>query len=718
MRYPLGKAGISVALSVASGMALAQAPDTPESAQPDAAESAASAPAAVDTSGWRCKFCEFETGVDATVSVAGGQISRDSARFGEYTGYDEEGVFALVGASARWRGEEAGYLDLSVTDFSLDPGPFAPRTTVDIEGGVQGSYGLRLRYDEIPHLLSDSARTPYVGSGGADLDLPAGWVTAGSTAGMSGLASSLRGVDLDTERRRAEIGVRLIATRHWDFGVDVRRETTEGRRRTAGAFLFNAAQLVQPIDYETREVEAFAGYSHERWQLRLAYLGSAFENADPALSWENPFTPLVAGADEGELALPPDNEFHQLRVSAGYELSKATRLSGDLAVGRMEQNADFLAPTTNDGLGVAALPRDSLDGRVDTLNAALRVSSRLSDALRVNAEWRRNERDNQTARASFPWVSTDTLVRDARTNLPYDYTEDALGASAIYRLAGGTRVSAGVDRETVQRSFQEVEETREHSVWGKLAARATRSTSFDVRIARERRDGSGYDPLSSTDPPQNPSLRKYNLADRDRELMAVRTSTLLGDGVDLGVGASVARDDYSNSTVGLTRAGETGLDADLAVQLAPDTSLHAFVVRTQTDSRQAGSSSFAGPDWLASTSDTVDTAGFGVERRDLMGKRLDVGVDYAVSNARSAITVGGAPFPDLESVLHTVKLYATYTFDEGPELHGAWWYERYESKDWALDAVEPDTLATVLSLGEEPPSYSLHAVLATFRYRF
>ncbi|MDH3527816.1 MAG: MtrB/PioB family outer membrane beta-barrel protein, partial [Gammaproteobacteria bacterium] len=74
--------------------------------------------------------------------------------------------------------------------------------------------------------------------------------------------------------------------------------------------------------------------------------------------------------------------------------------------------------------------------------------------------------------------------------------------------------------------------------------------------------------------------------------------------------------------------------------------------------------------------------------------------------------------PDLDTELDTIKLYATYRLKDDMSLHAAYWHERYDSDDWALDGVAPDTVGNVLSLGETSPSYNVNAVALSLRYKF
>src|SRR5690606_17751575 len=89
---------------------------------------------------------------------------------------------------------------------------------------------------------------------------------------------------------------------------------------------------------------------------------------------------------QNQLALEPDNQAHQLSTGGSWVLSQTQRLHLDAAVGRQRQNAGFLPYTVNQALLPAVeLPRDSLQGRVDTSRLDLRLHSRLSPRLNANS---------------------------------------------------------------------------------------------------------------------------------------------------------------------------------------------------------------------------------------------------------------------------------------------------------------------------------------------
>jgi MtrB/PioB family decaheme-associated outer membrane protein len=680
-----------------------------------AATVAAADNTAVDISQWACKFCAFEEGFSGTVDLGLGNVSDDSFKFGEYNGMNEKGGFLIAGAALRSRGENANYWNVDAANLGLDT------RSLGVEGGKQGTYKVILKYDELPHYISDSAATPFLGSGTDTLTLPGTWVPAPNTAGMTDLATSLQPFDLETKRKRLGVGLSLATVRDWEFAVNVRHETKEGTQRIAGTFFFNAAQLVQPVDYVTDQVDVSASYVGSKWQARLAYYGSTFSNNNASLTWDNPYTSTPGVDDKGQLALAPDNEFHQILASAGYSFSDKTRASADIAVGHMTQNQGFLAATLNTSLVVPALPQSSLDGSVDTLNANLKVVSALTDKVRLNAAFVYDDRNNKTPQAAYPWVTTDQILNPARTNLPYGFTKSTAKLSADYRATARTRASAGFDYETNERTYQEVAKTKENTFWGKVNTRPLDNLDLMLKAAYADRSNSGYVVVPEISPPENPLLRKYNMASRTRDSAGLRADVSAWKNVNLGFGMDYANDDYSKSQIGLTESRDVTYSADASALLAKSTSLHLYLTREQIKSNQAGSQLFSTPDWTGENNDIVDTAGIGVKHTVIKNK-LDVGADYAISHSRGEVTVytGAADpaFPDLISKLGSVKLYATYRLKDNISLNGTYWYESYKSENWQLDGVTPSTISNVLALGEQPPSYYVNVVMLTLRYKF
>jgi MtrB/PioB family decaheme-associated outer membrane protein len=677
--------------------------------------------AGVDFSKWKCESCKFEQGTSGTLEVGAGSVSDKSAEFGHYRGLHNKGAFFIGDAALRSRGEDGAYWNLDASNLGLDA------RTLDAEGGRQGSYKLRLKYDETPHRIGDGALTPYAGSGGASLTLPAGFA-ADTTGAMP--PGAMQAVDMYTQRKQLGLGASWIPSRNWEYAFNVRQDKREGNiLRTGGAFFVNSVQLIEPVDYVTDQVDASASYTGKKFQLKLAYYASKFSNGNPSLTWDNPYATLLPtvpptgflatfpGAATGQLALPPDNQFHQVSASGGYRFSDNTRLSADIALGRMTQNDSFLPYAT-----AVAGPGGSLNGRARTLDANLKLSSAVTDRLRLNAVYSHNDRDNQTPQSLYAMVSTDMFPGAQRTNLPYSFKQDKLKLSADYRASARLRGAVGADFDAQQRTYQEINKTQEDTVWGKLSSRVTDKVDVTLKLAQgERRNSGAYQAIAGITPAENPLLRRFNMANRTRETAGLRVDFAAAENVNIGLGVDSSEDKYSDSSIGLTSARDLNFNGDISVMFSARTSLHFLANRQEIKSKQAGSQTYSNPDWRGESKDTIDFFGLGVKHAAIPDK-LDIGADYGITRSRSEISVdtgaGNPAFPHVTAKLDSLKLYATYRMKENLSLLAGYWYERYDSKDWMLEGVGVSTIPNVLTLGLQAPQYKVNVVRLSLRYKF
>ena len=667
-----------------------------------------------DTQQWKCKYCAFPAGLRGTVDFGLGYASNDAFKFGEYNGINQHSGFLIGDAELTYFGEEAKYWTMNATDLGLDS------RALNVEGGKQGAFKVTFGYKELPHFIDAAVATPFVNGGSNALTLPTSWVTGTATSTMPALDTDLQSTSVKTKRKQLQASASITPASAWQYSIAFHHETKQGTQATAGAFFFNSTQLIRPVDYVTDQLDAAAAYTGNKLQLRVTYSASAFRNHNASLTWQNPYTALL-NADAGQLALPPDNQFHELQLALGYQISNDTRVTADIAMGRMTQDQEFLAPTLNATLNAVAPPRKSLAGKVDTRNANLKFASAVTQLLRVNATYIYNDRDNQTPQAAYAWVSTDSFVNTPTVNLPYSFTQSTWKLRADYRLLKYLHAAAGYDNDSRKRTFQETEHTRERSVWGKIDLQNWHSMDVSLKVVHGKRDQSGYAPLTATGVIENPLLIKYNMANRFRDSAELRVDTAIGDKLTLGAGINVARDEYPDSKLGLIYGKDISYNADVTLLLTHTTSTHLFASREEIQSRQMGSSNFSVADWTGHNDDTINYFGIGIKRSKLMEK-LDVGADYTVTNSHGAVMVDtgtlAAPFPDLVSKRDTLKLYGTYRLADKISLQAAYWYEQYHSDNWMLAGVAPGTISNVLTLGQLAPIYHVNVISLSGRYQF
>ncbi|MDH4191406.1 MAG: MtrB/PioB family decaheme-associated outer membrane protein [Betaproteobacteria bacterium] len=669
---------------------------------------------AVDTSQWVCEYCVAPAGPESEIGVSAENVSQDSYRFSRYTGF-EKGTGWGLDATLRSR-SGLNYADVYVTRLGL------PYGTIEAEGGKQGTYKLTFRYAELPFNVSNSALTVFDGTGSNRLTLPLAWLRGVNTGFMPGLAGSLHSAKIDSLRTQSGVGLSFVPSGGWEVGLKVRQETREGTQRMAGSFFFNSTPLIVPIDYDTKDVEAYASYATRAWQVRLAYQGSFFGQHNKAVIWDNPFAEFAPGATTGQIGSPPGNQFHQVSASGAYQFSEVTRANANIALGRMVQDSKFLSATINGVLAPGALPRDSLEGQIQTTRADLKLVTALSPKWGLNLAFVHDNRDNKTPQATFNWVTTDMLVATPRANLPYSFTRNVYKVSTDYRVTPRAKASLGFDRDMQDRTNQEVSKTTEDTLWAKYALRTRRHFDVTLNYAHARREGEAYQAVSTLSPPENPLLRKYNMADRSQDLVGMRMAVLPVETVTLALDYSQAKEDYSKSAVGLTLSERRTLGANLAAQLGEDSSASLYYSIEQIKSQQSGAQSFTNPaDWTAENLDRIRTAGVGLKHA-LIPKRFDLGADYTHSHSIGDVTVstgaGGPGFPSNTVDLEMVKLYAHYRLASGLSVQANFWRERYGSSNWALDGVSPATLPNVLTSGETSPNYKVRVVNVALRYAF
>jgi MtrB/PioB family decaheme-associated outer membrane protein len=667
-----------------------------------------------DTESWECSQCPDVSGTEGDVTVGVGYVSEESAYFGRYTGLDDDGLYFLGGVRARYRSEDEKYLDLEASNLGLDS------RSLGLRGGERGRYRAHLNYDQIPGFVAENARTVFRGVGSTQLTLPADWERANATGDMGRLNDSLTEISLDTRRDRLGVGVEFWRGRAWDYGIDYRRTEQDGFKIQGGSFLTTASLLPVKVDRVTDQIDARIAYREQNWHAAASYHVSLFDNKADAVTWDNPFS---LGGEQGRMAQEPDNRFHQLTLSGGWRPTSRLNTSGRLSIGRMEQDDTFLAPTINPNLVTPGLPRSDLDGRVNTLTGNLRAVYAAGSRLTVTGEGFYDDRDNRTSRDEFVQVGTDTFVGAARINRPYSF--ERLGGRLIadFRASDKVRLSAGGRAEQVERTFQEVDKTETTAGWGEIRSTPTDRVDLTLRLTREeRRLDDDYTALPDVIPEENPLLRKFHLASRDRDQVRADISYMVSDRVSLGLSGDYAKDDYDRSRVGLIDARDAAYTVDISATPRDNLTVSAFYGRERIESTLASSAAFGFPDWTADQRDTIDSFGLTLEARDVGREGFDAGIDYGYSSGKGRITMRtGAPvepLPDLESRLNTVKLYGRYRVNERLSVRVDYLYERFRSKDFTLDDVAPDTIPSVLTLGEESPNYSAHFIGTSLNYRF
>jgi MtrB/PioB family decaheme-associated outer membrane protein len=674
--------------------------------------------AQVDTSEWKCELCPFENGYEAEYEAGAVYVSDSAARFGNATGLDDDGGKLALGGNGRYA-SDGFQVRWNAADLALDSREF------DIEAGRQGTYGIYLEYRELPYRQFDTTETIFTASGNDFLSLPPGWVTAGTTAGFTELANSLVPRNTGSDRTNIGAGGHFLLSRGFKFFADYRREDKEGIQITSGSGFTQSSMLPRMIDYQTDTIDLGLRYANGPLALSFAWYGSFFENNASSLTWENPFfnDPATPGFEPYRMALEPDNDFQQFSLSGSYRFQTLDTLLGFTAAsGGGTQNAPLLPYTVNPNLVAGVLPVANIDGKVDTSNYSVTLTSRPIPKGRIYLSYRFDERDNQTPQSTWTRVIVDTFVSaDPEMNTPYSFERTRMSASADYELFDDLRLSAGYERNELDRDFQEVAEQTEDNGWGRARWRPADWLDISVKGGATRREIDRYNETVATGFGQNPLLRKYNLAYRYREYgEVILTTSPASLPVSATLSAMYADDSFTQSQLGMTEASNSHISLDLSWAVSDYTTAYLLAGGEDIDADQTGAEGFAAPDWSAFHRDSFSHYGGGIEWRNI-GENTDVILDYTHTDGDTSIRVyrtgvGPSDYPDIATDFDSLRLKLRYQKSDRLDIDLDLRYESFKTNDWALAGVNPDTLPAVLTLGADPYDYDVWAVGLSFRY--
>lgn len=667
---------------------------------------------------------------ESEIELGIGGVSRNSYQFGNYNGMNESGGFGIANVRIISRDkDDARYYEIIGRNLGLDS------RSLSIEGGRQGDFGLRLDYSELPRLHSDSYQTPYLGAGSARLTQPAGLTDGATTTAMAGLAASMRSYDVESKRKTLGIGLNKLLSPGWDVAFNYKRDRKDGTKLTAAAIQIGAGGsrgaviLPEPVEYTTDQFEAIARYAGEKLQLQVGYYGSFFKNDNKALTWDNLFT--GDGNTTGRYGLPPGNQFHQINASGSYIFTTSTRLTGALSYGRMTQDDDFLPYST----GGVMPTTTSLDGKINTTHASLKLSSRLAPKLNLTAGYRYDDRDNRTPVNQYDYYTAD---RDAggtgtatnqlrRWNTPLSSTKQAVNFDLDYHLTAATKLKGSYDYHHAKHDHEPTEKDQEHTLKAEVQHRFNELFTGGMGYAYSDRNASSYNgaaPMNGTYSSgylaslcavgnsftyngatvactsgtatrtypwlEVPPLRKYHIADRKRDKLRAFADFSPTDRLDLQFGIDYKADQFPETEdgFGLTKASGWAANFDASFRATDAVTTHLFASLEEYRNVQNGSSATANADmilvenntlpstkrWEVSITDRIFTFGLGFRVKP--GGKYEWGGDFTHAYAN-----GRTEFNDVGSAVAWAPLPDLISRVNRLELFGRYWIQ----KDLALN---------------------------------
>ncbi len=653
----------------------------------------------------------FSNFVDLSVSTS--DVSGDAARFQRYLDMRDRGsveAFHLDRRGDDWRFEGRAQR-LGRQDQWLYAAVRTPKVKMSFT------------WDQIPYFGSGDTRSPFRAEAPGILrldDVLQRGVEAGALQ-VSDIAASSRSFDLRSRRHTAMFDLVYSVTPAVDLTVALKETRRDGSQAVHGSFAFyNVVELAAPVDSRTRDVNADLEWTGARGTLRVGYDGSWFRNDAPTLVWDNPLKQTDAvsptgyiyglGGAQGRMALWPDSAMQGVSTAGWLKLPGRTRLSANVSTGILRQNQPLLPVTINTAAPDLPLPRDTADAEARTFAVNAAITSRPVKYLWMNVRYRAYDFENRTPAFATPFLVFDQTLHATVETEPTSYTRASVDADAAVTPFRSTTVRVGYTYGTDDRTHRIFERTTENayrasvdSMWKLLTLRGI--------VERSERRGTGFDPHALEHAGEQPALRHYDVADRDRQRVTGLVQVTPHKALALSGSVAIGEDEYANSGFGLRDNTNRAYSVTLDLMPAKRVNATASYTQEKFDAQQTSRTASPGEqvfdatrDWAVDTSDDVRTIGASFDLLKVV-PRTDIRLAYDLSRSNAAYVYrvpANSTLPplvqlpvvrnELRSASGEVRVFLT----KQVALGAICWYDEYEVDDFAQS---PQTLASLTPAG-------------------
>jgi len=394
--------------------------------------------------------------------------------------------------------------------------------------GEWNRFKVQFRYDEIPHIFSNTTRTLYTQTAPGVLSIPlltrstlqslaATDPTSIPSTIQTQLVPGMNFIVPSIERRMGTFLFGYELTPDWSLSASYAREHMSGTRPIG--LIFNTspsasltagygAEVTEPIDYFNNTAKVMAEYARQRFGVQFGYTGLFFQNGIGALLFDNPFrtsdcvapvgcTNATQGPATGRVDLYPDNQANYLNFAGSFDLIAHIRLLASINVGWLRQNDAFLPYTANTILeaGTGPLPAASLDGKKTTLAMNYKLIKALGKKFDIKAGYRQYDYNNDTALRSFTPVQGDFAPADPtnpRISKPFGYNKKDVEVNGNWYFAKKSSLKVGYEGEIMDRSHRDVEHATENGFVGSVDATPRKDLSFRLAYRYSARNPEHY----------------------------------------------------------------------------------------------------------------------------------------------------------------------------------------------------------------------------------
>jgi MtrB/PioB family decaheme-associated outer membrane protein len=559
--------------------------------------------------------------------------------------------------------------------------------------------------------------------------------------------------DMESKRDTAGFDLALAATR--DLGVNARFTTTKksGEMPWTAAFAFNdVAELPLTMKQRTNDFSLSTEWAKAKGLLRLGWDGSWFSNDIQTLEWDNPIrltdynsgNPAVPwdasgysngnGPGFGRMALWPNNSQNVISATGVYRLARATTVNGSVQFTKQEQNENIIPWTSNaliaqtaPGLGfpgLASLPRATADASVSGLNALFNFNTRPWRNFAIQARYRYNDRDVETPEFDGTYnVRFDAVPEDVEGYVThqYDINRQNFDVAGTLSLTGYGALRLGYGHEKFERHGRGFSDVGENIV--RLSYDAMSFSFFSIRAAYDygKRRGDGFHmhgvDYEVQDAGEQPGLRYYDEADRDRSRASLMVSANPTDRMSVYAQVAYGKDKYlgdeyipaGREQFGLLNQKFTSWNLGASFSVSEDVNLGANYGRESFSALQKSRNANPPPDptwtdpnrnWTLDNDEDVNNLNLFVDVLQI-ADAADLRLSYDYSDSNNALNFGGPRIaslaatspgqfiahPDVENTWHRLMADVKYFFTKQVGVGVLYYWEKLDVFDFAtIDA--------------------------------
>jgi MtrB/PioB family decaheme-associated outer membrane protein len=657
--------------------------------------------------------------LDVTVGRAdfgfrGESVSGDSARYNRYRDLREGAVFDRFRLE---RQTEAWAFVGTANNVGYRDQRFAG------EFNSIGRVKLGFTWDQIPLFISRETQSlqPATGTGVLNVDDAIQLGIERGALSLSNAMTSTTRFDMRSRRDVAAFDLTYTANRDVDFVLEVTNTHREGphlQSFSVGSSPGNgiAQELGIPTDTRTTDVKAAVEFANARGMASAGVNASWFDNRIPTVQFDNPlrFTDISGGPSKGLAVMWPSNSLVSFVANGAYRFPAKTRATAAISIGRADQNEALPPPTINTALVAPPLERATAEARADVISMVYNLNSRPWENIWLNARYRYYDYANQT-----PLFETTALVGDWAASTthwetePLSVTRHTLDFDASFTPYKYVAFSTGYSREAYDRTYRIFERTAEDIVRASIDSTGNAYVTVRLKYEYSRREGSGFEQHLLEEVDEQPTMRHYDVADRNRSRVTGLLTLTPVSWLNINGSAGTGHDDYRNTGFGLRDNRNNTYSVGFELMPVATVNFGVSYEREKYTANQYSRTANPPPnpqfddptrDWWIDSNDTVRTVGATADFLKTI-PRTDVRLSYDLTDGKatyvydlapgSTVFVPPASLQQLQPLTNRItdaRADVQYFVRANIALGAVYWYEAYRVFDFSLNPTTINTL--------------------------